>query len=535
MSAPRNDSGGSIIANSGTNGQQFYTRESVWHGDDRTGAYFSYGIRGGNDFRTGGKDDFTVPSSYKKWDVFAAVSHNLDNQQRLDFNYLRTEVNDLELPGVVYDINNLHNDQFNVRYVIQDDPNGPEWLVIQAWWAGTKYHGDSTSFGKHSSFYDFFFSAPADPTDPASALVNTFGNGRLENFGARWLSTIGEDGDVRITFGADWRRYRQRYQEVNFEADGDIAWEGNIYGIPQAQQDDFGLLTHMLLPWSDNVSSTLGGRIDLVQSTVNTGDRIITESNPIGSASTTNYRPGDTEPHHLLGMLYSTTSVHMSETFRMNGGMAFAMRPPSVAELYQDEPYEPAYRFGNSFTDGLSSIDPEKNVQLDLGFSGESGRWKFGGRGFYTYINDYIMAVPSQTSPGVPLGSETNVLGRDFSSFPAGFREDLNQGTPNADATSAGYQYANLDFVDIWGSDAFLEVQPEEWFSLRGMLSYVYATNHDPLQFIADPVTFDSRDGTFVSVGGSEPLPGIYPLNATITARVFQPTDDLWSIAFVTR
>lgn len=534
--APRHSVGGSLITTYGTNGEAFYVRKNGWVGNETTGAYLSYGLRTGNDYTTGGSNDFEVPSSYKKWDLLTAFSHDFSDTVRLDFNYLRTEINKLELPGIAYDLNHSHNDQLNVRYVLHEGRDAPERLVMQGWWTDTKFHGDSLSSGKQRSFYrDFMTLSTTDPTDPSSAQASTFGQGESCSIGVRLYGTVGEEDDLQLTLGADWRRVKQSYTELNFEVDGDLAFDGNIYGIPKGWQDDVGLLAHVVQPWSEQTTSTLGGRVDFVQSRVDQVSDVITASNAGGNAAITNYRPGLGSPDHFLGMLYSSTSHDLTDTLKITGGIAFAMRAPTLPELYQDEPYEPAYRFGNSFTDGLSNLDPERNVQIDVGFTADEGPVKFGGRGFYSHIRDYIMAVPSETFPGVDPLFATNFLGRDFSAFDPALREDLNSGGVNADTTSVQYQYANIDRVDILGADAFVEIQPERWLTLRGALAYVHAINQDSLSFSHDNNSFDSRNGNFNRLGGSEALPGIYPLNATLTARLFQPEDDLWSLALVTR
>lgn len=534
--APRNSTGGSLITTYGTNGEQFYARKNGWVGNETTGAYFSYGIRTGNDYTTGGDNSFDVPSSYKKWDVFTAVSHDFTENVRLDFNYLRTEINDLELPGIAYDLNNSHNDQFNLKYVLHEGRGEPERAVLQFWWSDTKYHGDSLNAAKQKSFYrDFMVLSTTNPADPSSAQTTTFGRGQSSSLGTRFYGNFGEADDLLLTLGGDWRRVKLLYDEHNFEADGDLAFAGNVYGIPKSWQDDFGLFSHLSQQWSDQTKSTLGGRIDFVKSQVDQSSEVISAANAGSNASITNYRPGLGEPNHFLGMLYSSTTHDLTDAIKITGGVAFAMRAPTPAELYQDEPYEPAYRFGNSFTDGLSDLAPERNIQLDLGIAADEGPLKFGARGFYSHISDYIMAVPSGTYPGVSPMFATNFLNRDFSAFDPSQRDDLVSGGVNADTTSVEYQYANLNRVDILGTDAFLEVDPERWLSLRGAVSYVHATNFDPLVFVPDPNTFDSRNGNFIKLNGSEPLPGIYPFNATLTARIFQPEDDLWSLAVVTR
>ncbi|MCA9098757.1 MAG: TonB-dependent receptor, partial [Planctomycetaceae bacterium] len=457
-----------------------------------------------------------------KQDFYTELKLRIDEQSRIEFNYLNTQINALELPGIVYDLDNSTNNQFNLRYVIQEDPEGVEQFVLQTWSSQTVYSGDSTSSSKQRTFFEDFLT----PTTPGREVVSTFGSGSLRTHGARALATFGEIDDRTLTIGADWRAYTQRYEELDFTSTGDLAFDGNIYGIPKSTQNDFGLLAHSVLPASDLWTFTFGGRLDFVFSSVNADDSIVTAINPPDSPI---YYPGLEERTHFLGMSYLTASREVTDSLKINGGVAFAMRPPSLPELYQDEPYEPVYRFGNSYTDGLSTLNPERNFQIDLGFTETRESVQFGGRAFHSNINDYIMAVPSSIYVIDPSALTGTGLGRDFSQFPISAREDITSGFPNADGAAAGYRYVNLDRVEIWGTDGFLEVQPRDGMSMRGTISYVQGINHSPVQ------TTYYDDPTPISLGSSEPLPYIYPLNGTITTRIFDDETDRWSVSLITR
>ncbi|MCR4415094.1 MAG: TonB-dependent receptor plug domain-containing protein, partial [Thermoguttaceae bacterium] len=253
----------------GTNGRSIYHRDGVYSAGRGWGALVSYGLRSANDYDPGGHAP-PVPSSYQKWDGLFAFRFDLDSASRLEFNYLRTEMNDVELPGIIYDINNSKNDQFNLRYVIQEDPAGPEQLVLQTWWNQTYYHGDSLRPSKQETFYEQFYTLPQFFEYP----VATFGQGNLRTTGVRALRTLGEVDDVQWTFGADWRRYRQRYQETDVDPEGRILYGGNVYGIPDSQMDDLGALANVRLPLSDELSIDVGGRVDYCRASIDANDPI---------------------------------------------------------------------------------------------------------------------------------------------------------------------------------------------------------------------------------------------------------------------
>jgi iron complex outermembrane recepter protein len=513
----------------GSNGQTLYTRENILGGGRDWGARVSYGLRTGNDYWTGGANPYRVPSSYQKWDGLFAVSADLSPIARLEFDYIRCEMNNVELPGVVYDLDNSTNNQFNLSYIIQEDRKGPKDLVLQTWFQQTDYRGDALRSSKQQSLYYQFFTLPAFDDYP----VNTQGSGFSNSIGLRLLRTLGERDSVQWTLGADWRRYQQRYQELNLNSSGEIVLGGgDIYGIPKSRMDDIGLLTDIFLPWSDCISFNMGGRIDYCSTALNREDSVITQFSDPTEAY---YAPGLTQPNAVLGMAYMTSKWKLTEQTTLNTGSAYAMRMPDLAELYSDDPFVPIARFGNSYVSGLSTLSPEKNLQFDLGIATRKERVSYGARGFYAMIWDYILPVPAFIDGSPPSFIHApKVLGRDFSFFPAPWRMDLVTGNVNADTNQAGYQYENLDFVTLGGGDVFGEVQCLDWLSVYGSMAYVCGTNWNPVSFVASD-SWAAADGHVVPIGRPEGLPNIYPFYGTIAIRVFQPQTERWLVEFSSR
>ena len=505
----------------GTNGGALYTRGNAWGGGSDYSAYVSYGVRAGNDYRTGGSNGTRIPSSYNKQDSLVALSRDLRGDARLDFNYLRTEINNLELPGVVYDINNSINNQFNIKYVVQEDRAGPEQFAVQGWFHETGYQGDTFRAAKQDSFYHDFITV----TEPTDLPVNTVSAGRSASMGTRTHATFGDANQPQWTIGADWRRSTTQYSESNFRGDGLLMYGGNLFGIPGSSQNDIGVFSNVMIPVSDGTTVTVGGRLDYVWNQVDANDPVITT---IIDPARLYYIPGTEKNTNGLGMGYITQRSEVTEHWTVNSGAAFAMRNATPSELYSDQPYVPLIRFGNSFVDGNSDLAPEQNFQLDLGANYTNGPSSFGVRGYHSLIHNYILPVASSTVGVIP-GTDFNVLGRDFSSFPA--RGDVANGTPNADNTSAGYTYGNIEWATLWGLDCFTEYRVQPWLSLGASTSYVQGTNHSPEAFMLDTAS----TGHFEKLGGSDPLPNIYPLSSTLRARVFEPVTDKWSCEFVTR
>lgn len=505
------------------NGRQIYNRERLWGGDADWGFDVSYGLRTGEDYRSGGDPgQLRIPASYRQDDVYFAYSQDVTSCYRVDFNYLRLNLYNVELPGVAYDINGQETDQFNVRLVRQDDPSGPEQLVLQFWHARTRYDGDSSRLAKQQSFSAFLI-WEAVPALTGGILLS---NGVSESSGFRALATLGERCTPQLTIGLDWRRYAQRYQEINIGADGEIGFGGDFFGIPYASQEDIGVLVHWAFPVDPALKLTLGGRLDYVSSYIDRDDIIVLRSDFIGG-----YRPGFEQPSKVLGMLYVTSEVKPADHWTISASVGMAQRMPNLAELYSDEPYVPLVRFGNSFVDGNSRLIPETNLQCDLGLRGEWEALNFSAAAFYATVYDYILAVPSTFGDGVPLGVDaiTN-LQRDISAF----RPFANEPNVNLAASThqLAYQYTNINRASFYGGELAGEIRLCRWLGLNGSLAYVKATNHDPIRFI-------EALKAYVPVKGAEALPNIYPLNGQIGVRIFDPAErdgqGRWSIEFVAR
>ena len=513
----------SSFSNYGSNGQTFYTRENVLAGSENWGMIASYGLRTANDYRSGGSQSLLVPSAYQKWDGLFAFSFDMDRASRIEFDYLRTEMNHVDLPGIIYDLNNSVNNQFNVRYVIQEDRKGPEQLVLQAWFQDTSFRGDASREEKQQSFYYPFVTIPYSADDP----VNTIVHGTSSSLGIRGLRTLGDADSLQWTFGADWRRYEQAYSETHLNSASEIAFGGNIYGIPASRMDDLGVLTNVVMPVNERFTLTAGGRVDYAKPYLDVNDPIF--ANPDGW-----FAPGLESPGHALGMAYVTGKLALNDCYTLNFGTGYGMRMPELNELYSQAVYQPVARMGNSYVMGLSNLEPERNLQCDLGITYKKDRVSYGVHGFYSTIWNYIMPVPAAIDMNPPIDYQaTHVLGRNFQDFPQDWRTDLppNQ---NADNAAAAYQYVNVDLVSLYGGEIFGEVKMCDGLSLYGNMGFVEGTNYQPVAFLLDS-SWSAPAGTKVPIGHAEGLPGIYPLHGKLAVRIFEPEKEHWGMQFVSR
>jgi outer membrane receptor protein involved in Fe transport len=350
----------------------------------------------------------------------------------------------------------------------------------------------------------------------------------------RLLRTFGEADAPQVTVGVDWRRAEQQYQERNLDPDGQLMFFGNVFGIPESRMDDLGALVNLLVPWSDRVSFTVGGRVDWAQASLKADDPVVTES---ADPAQWYFGPGFEEPNWTLGMAYATGNIRLTEQHTLNVGTGYAMRAPDLAELYTDEPYTPLVRFGNSYVNGLSTLETERNWQVDLGLDGQHDCFHYGIRGFHATINDYLALAPAFIDPAPPDAVDApKVLGRDFSYFPPQWRQDLGTANENADTAQAGYQYVNVDMATMFGGDLSGEIQLLDWLAVFGTMAYVRGTSHRPVTFVAAD-SWSSPDGAQVPLGRPEALPGIYPFRGTLAVRTFDPDrrQDRWGLELGSR
>lgn len=472
---------GSTIFNWDSNGQYLYARQNVSGGSQMYGVYASIGQRVGNDYTSG--DGFKVPASFNQWDGFAAGTLNVTRGSRFDYNFIHLEQNNIELPGVFFDIRQNTSDQINVRYVIQEDANSPQRLVVQYWNTQTVYDGNSFAYSKFATTY------------PLSVLAGFGGvasynvNGSLRTQGARAISTIGDTDSFQLTIGADWRRYRVDYVETDFFFNG----RRPNYGIPRSAQEDYGFLTGLSAPLTEAVIFSAGGRLDFLNSSFDTSSINSPTTSPIGDIT------GTSTPYQLLHMAYLSGQYSITDNTRLTAGMSTAMRPPQLQELYNNQGFLPIYRNTFNFVNGNSSLVPERNLQFDIGANTSGERASFGVRGFYSHIYNYILPV----SDGII--SSTNGL--------AG-------GNP--------YTYVNNGDATLAGGDISGRLNVGPWLTILGNTAYVKGV-------LNNPYFYDTFSNNRYAVGHAVPVPNIYPWNGTLTVRVAEPEQQRYGVDFITR
>ena len=302
---------------------------------------------------------------------------------RIEFDYVRSEMNGVKLPGVVYDLDNSTNNQFNLRYIVQEDPKGPKQFVLQAWYQQTAYRGDASTAVETGVLLPVLHPARLDARRACRSTRS--GRASRSRLGTRLLWTFGDRDSAAMDL---WRRLaaeragvprresrRQRHarpQRRRRVRHSPIAGRR----LRPADRPPLALVGRGFLD--------LGGRLDYCHAALDAQDPVVTQYNsPADYANNYYYTPGFDDPHALLGMAYLTAKVKLSagDHAQRRRGFRHAACPtwPSSTATIRSCPIA---RFGNSYVSGFSQLSPEKDLQFDLGFTTKQKTVSYGARGF---------------------------------------------------------------------------------------------------------------------------------------------------------
>jgi outer membrane receptor protein involved in Fe transport len=214
-----------------------------------------------------------------------------------------------------------------------------------------------------------------------------------------------------------------------------------------------------------------------------------------------------------LWMAYGTLEWKVTAEITAVGGFGTGKRPPSLWELYAQEPLVGIVQSGLSSLTGNTNLKPEQLYQMDLGIKADYGWVRAGMNGFYSWVFDYITLSLNQVFPAPMPNLATGMLQGPAVVSPQSFRF---------------YQFVNTNRASLAGGECYAEFDVTDYLTPFGTLSYVEGMDN----------TRDRRGATFnqpAAVGGAivpgvgalgslkEPLPGIPPLEATVGIRLHEP------------
>ncbi len=529
LRAPRYDVGSAFQSHSTslltyeTNGEQFSARQAFWGGDEAWGFRGGYTHRGGSDFETGNGDE--LPASYKSRQADVALGGWLTPVSRIDVQYIRLDQTDVEFPGQFFDINALVTDAVEATYEVYDQPMF-DVFTADLWYNRTDFYGDNLRPGKRRILpLDRVLSVIPDtnPNNPGGTQRNTINFNSftdVASYSTGFRAAFGwgdRDGDY-LTAGADMRYLSQRIDEINqigFTTDFQNA-QGAPVGtpisnvqvsvnnpVPKAQTANPGLFSEWIHPISDELRMRTGSRIDSAATDAAKFQDGVNLEQALG---------GGFDQTFNLGAAFVTFDYQATDEIAFNTGVGFAMRQPTMIELYAFGPFIavlPQYIFTSVFGDPL--LKSEQLLQADVGVSADYGDFRAGLQGYHAWVKDYVTL--------------------DF----------LDTGG------SAAYAFVNTPLATLTGCEARGECDLTSSLAAFSTLSYIQGTDLSRLSTISrqrqvlDPTAQNNQRSQplFAPPGppptrDHEPLPVIAPLLGRVGCRLHDPgTNPLWNVEFV--
>jgi iron complex outermembrane recepter protein len=382
---PRYDSGsGSDYRANGnirTNGAQLYGRLTAEGGGDDWGYRISYGHREGDNYLAG--NGLQIPSSYDNGDVWAQYGFSTSKYQKVEFSYLRLDQNLTNYAAQFFDVNTLETDAGTLR-AVDDDPCSP-WTkaVLEGWWNRTHFTGSITDSKRDPKFpviQRVEFSL--DQLIPGVNILNGDTLGDNTSSGARSVFLFGDTDDAYLRMGADFHFWQQGLRE-NFDIEN-ITFPALSLGkfftnLPFATLHDEGLFAEYGHPLGDYWDVALGGRVDWVG----------TNADPSQVRSNTNLNVDTLSQNDILYSYYLTNEFKLGNDWKLNAGMGFAQRPPTLTERYADGMFLGLLQSGFTRVIGNDQLLPEKDWQMDVGISCNYDNFRASATYFYAWIVDY--------------------------------------------------------------------------------------------------------------------------------------------------
>ncbi|HQR05706.1 MAG TPA: TonB-dependent receptor [Gemmatales bacterium] len=535
-----------------TNGERWDGLQSFSFGDKTWGGRITYDFLQGFDYEAGG--GVLVAGAYLSNNVNLSLGFDLSDKSSIEFKAIRLQQNNVEYPGLYFDIQKLDTEAYSIRYMLKDQP-GFDKFTFDGWYNSTTASG-FTALPQKQAFVRQLLDASFNPdqnprTQPQSDFFNQFYDQSTsymsnKSLGYRAAMWWGKDKNApTLVVGTDLNVLGQNLVEnINFtqiagnnintgepiptpappKGTGPFPNFTTTQTIPHTSQTNPGLFTELKMPFGESVVVRTGGRLDYVNST--SGDRLIRGTinifgppavvPPFGANDTTvdplEYSVDPHNPNTTRNfMLYSaflTGDWKIDDSLTLTAGYAHAMRAPTMTELYAAGPFVGVLQQGTDRLIGDPRLDPETVNQIDLGMRANYGWFKGSVNGFYAFVNNYITYDQIKHSAGI------------------------NQ-----------LVVTNTDLATLAGFESFGQVEATPWLSVFGAMSYVQGvdrTHRDNSR--PDNIGSSRRNDPATQQYSSEtePLPQIPPFEFRYGVRVHEWLADpnqapKWSVEFALR
>ena len=530
VETPRYDCGPRLFTSSSlvykTNGGQWNGRQDVWGGGSDWGFRAGYGHRTGSDYSTGSSAfdaDGTIPSSYQSRQANFSLGKDLTCDSRLEFSYLRLDQTDVEFPGLIFDINALQTDGLEVTYSLWDQPNF-DLLTVDGWYNRTAFTGDTSRSGKNRQIPSI---RPNFDLDDDQYLVTDVDG---MSAGYRAAVTWGQDECPQLTVGTDLIQIGQQLNDIvpptlqsipfpPFE----IMSPAQNFPIPRSHSTDVGLFAEHIRPYCNGLTIRTGTRVDLISTDAREyvpGMGVLEGFPPeLVEKSLSELKHAQLDQEFYPWAVFATAEYELNPCWTLMGGAGYAMRTPTLTELYAAGSFIGSLQPGLTFLEGDPELDSERAVQLDLGIRFDTEPSRLSLNGFVAWIHDYV--------------TYDDIAERYQSPAPAY--------VPGTDLQHVAY--VNTDLAFLTGFEVLGEQDLASWLTGFVLASYVQGRDlarNDPSRIasiIRDDAGFPiDTPRSFVDGVPEEWLPGIPPLEARVGLRFHQPClDPSWGVEIEAR
>lgn len=405
--------------------------------------------------------------------------------QSLEFNLLRLDQTDVEFPGLVYDLNFLVTDGYEVTYT-DTDPGFADRFRAEVWYNRTRFEGDTLRASKDRQIPELRLSL--ESLSGFDGFAVTDGDGlsggyRLEN---TYYTCNGQ-----VSVGTDLIILNQQLNDIEPAAP---AFDNN-FPVPRSHLVDVGVYVEDVEEITHCWTMTAGARVDGVFA--DSEDIVEGVPDPLSFL-----KDADLDQDFLLGSAYLTSEYQLGSGWSVNTGVGTAHRNPTLTELYVESSFIGSLQRGLTFLQGDPELESEKILQVDAGAQYVDKTTQFGVQTYYSWIHDYITY-------------------------------DLIDPAGNIDGFQQGAFFVNTDLATIAGAECYSQYAAQDWLTLFGVVSYTEGrdlSRNEPSRYSFSP------DRSDVPGVDHEPLPGIHPLEARLGFVLQDPSADRrWGIEFLAR
>lgn len=501
----------------------------------------TYNILQGSDYKDGAGNK--VPSSYTSHSFNFGLGLDLTENLSVEFKGLRSWQEDVETPGLFFDIDRSDTEAYFTRFKWK---NAGLFNAITAdMWYNTTAGRGSTGSGQKQSFVrqtlvQSFREGNAQGTfDFLDYSKTTFAE---RSVGYRLAAQYGDGKeDWTWTFGTDLNVFGQSLMEnVAFAqtqganpfnngapiVNADPSTWANYnqqQAIPPSNSVNPGIFFENVLPVDKRLKVKSGARLDWVYASSN--PRVISGNidlfgrpgrepgvdafafNPIIYSA--NPGEGGLSRNYSLVSAFATAEYLLTDEATLFLGYGYAERAPTLTELYASGPFIGVIQQGTSRLIGDPNLAKERLNQLDAGVKWDYEYLQAGVSGFYSYINDYITYDQNK-----------------------GSKDGLTQ-----------LVFSNTNLATLAGTELFLQADATEQFQPFFTLSYVQGIDQTKTDRRRSADLASSRrtnpQAREYSVD-TEPLPQMPPLETRIGFRYHAVVQNRekgpkWSAEFSTR